>query len=135
MSQIFRVNGLTLETVQISIYCIETKDPIPIDTDHRISIELLCFAIKCNPLRSSVREYCYLQHCNKLSSHKGFDLKVGQMGLQLNTTDKHFETFQIFPPKTPIQPQNNKIISVQPGCVYPNRSRIDGMNEYRSLLF
>ena len=57
------------------------------------------------------------------------------MGLELNTTDKHFETFQIIPLWTPTQPQNDKIISVQPGCVYSNRSRIDGMDEYRSLLF
>ena len=130
----FRVNVLPLETVQISIYCIEAKDPIPIDTDHRISIELLCFAVKHNPLRSSTREYCYWQQCNKLSSHKGFDLEVGQMGLELNTTDKHFKIFQIIPLRTPIQPQNNNI-SVQPGCVYRSRRLIDGLREYRSLLF
>jgi len=63
-------------------------------------------------------------------------MEVGQMGMQLNTTtDKHFETFQIIPLRTPIQPQNNTIISVQPGCAYPSRSRIDGMHEYRSLVF
>jgi hypothetical protein len=105
----FRINFLPLETVQISIYCIEAKDPIPTDTDHLVSIELLCFAVKCNPLRSSSRQYCYWQQCNKLSSHKGFDPEVGQMELELNTTtDKHFETFQIIPLRPHIQPQNNK---------------------------
>jgi len=58
------------------------------------------------------------------------------MGLELNTTtDKHFEAFQIIPLRTPIQPQNNNVISVQPGCVYTSRCRIGRMKEYRSLHF